>query len=84
MPAHLFYMYGMISPIHWNIYYGPLLLGIGIVLQALFIFRPRLPFFIPCLGAACIAFICYMDRDVALFVGQIFILLFQFLIRRSS
>ncbi len=80
----LFYTKLMIAQSHWNLYYGPLILGMGIFLQTLFICKPHLPFIIACLGALCITFLCYVDRDITLFIGQVGILFFQFLLRRKK
>ncbi len=83
MLFYLLYIEKMISTLHWNIYYGPFFLIVGIALQALFMFRPRTSFYIPCLGAICISIVCYMDRDITLFIGQLALLFFQLLLRQK-
>ncbi len=75
MPAHMDYDYFMLSYLHWNLYIGPLLLALGIILQVYFLLRPNISFFIALIGAVMLGIVAYMDSDIFLFVGQIFILI---------
>ncbi len=68
----------------WNIYYGPILLILGIVLQALFLYKTHFSFAIPCAGAFCISVVAYVDSDIVLFVGQMALLFLQFCMRRKN
>ncbi len=83
MLFYLLYIQSMNSMNLWNIYYGPILLGLGILLQVVFMLKWKRSFILSCLGALCISIVCYMDKDITLFIGQVFVLFFQFLIRRT-
>ncbi len=73
MPLLVDYDIFMFSYLHWNIYLGPLLLGIGIFLQIYFFFRPQITFYCVIFAASLISIVSYMDSDIVLFVGQLLI-----------
>ncbi len=77
-------LFFMFSYLHWNLYYGPLLLGIGIFLQVYFLLRLRKPFFLAILGACLISIVAYMDSDMVLFIGQILILILLWLCKNKN
>ena len=74
----------MFSILYWNLYIGPLLLALGIISQAIFIYNPKISFILPLFGSLCISIICYIDSDIILFIGQIIILFFEYLLRQKK
>ncbi len=68
----------------WNVYFAPILLILGIVLQAIFLYKTHLSFALPSIGAFCISVIAYVDSDIVLFVGQLALLFLQFCMRRNN
>ncbi len=70
--------------LQWNMYYGPILLILGIVLQAIFLYKTHLSFVFPGIGALCISCVAYMDSDLILFVGQMAVLFLQFCLRKKN
>ncbi len=68
----------------WNMYYGPALLFLAIVLQGFFLIKPKISFIFPCVGALCMSAIAFVDSDITLFLGQMALLFLQFCLREKS
>ncbi len=84
MLFHLHYERVMNDILQWNTLYGPLLLCFGIGLQAFFFIKLNSSFIFPCVGALCISFVAFMDKDITLFLGQLALLFLQWCLHKKE